>query len=306
MMIRTALLLLALVSGSARAADCPPAPTMPTSEQAKAWAASAPNRGPLWRISRGGHSSWLFGTLHIGKADWVFAGPALNKAWAETDVLAVEVDAEELMPQLATLPPPEPLPPALAKRMDAQFAAACLPPGVLSRFPVMLQLATLTLFEARRDGFDAGFGQDMALMARAKAEGRPVKSLETIAEQLAALQPPAGELPVIVDGALAQLQAGQVRAPLRKLADAWARGDVAALADYESWCHCAETPEDRAWLKRLNDDRNGPLAARIDALHATGKRVLVAVGALHMSGEQALPRLLAGRGFTVEAVFPGK
>jgi uncharacterized protein YbaP (TraB family) len=32
----------------------------------------------------------------------------------------------------------------------------------------------------------------------------------------------------------------------------------------------------------------------------------VAVGALHMSGPQALTRLLAQRGFTVEALHPAK
>ncbi|MFN3305054.1 MAG: TraB/GumN family protein [Roseateles sp.] len=32
----------------------------------------------------------------------------------------------------------------------------------------------------------------------------------------------------------------------------------------------------------------------------------MAVGALHMSGPQALPRLLAERGFTVERLTPAK
>ena len=53
-------------------------------------------------------------------------------------------------------------------------------------------------------------------------------------------------------------------------------------------------------------DRNTALAARIDALHAAGQRLLVAVGALHMSGPEALPRLLAARGFEVKPVLPSK
>ena len=82
--------------------------------------------------------------------------------------------------------------------------------------------------------------------------------------------------------------------------------DLKALGAYPRWCGCADSPAERAWLKRVNDDRNGPLAARIDALHGAGQRLLVAVGALHMSGPQALPRLLAERGFTVEALHPAK
>ena len=304
-MIR-ALLSLALCIGSAHAA-CPPTPARPSTDQAAAWAAQASDRGPLWRISRGGHSSYLFGSLHIGKADWAYPGPALRKAWSETEVLAVELDPTDVGPALAAMQQQaEPLPPPLAKRIDTQARAACLPPGALSALPAMLQLSTLTLMEARRDGFDVLFGQDLMLLARAKAEGRPVQSLETLEEQLAALEPTDAELPSVVDGTLRQLQRGRMRAPLRKLAEAWSRGDLKALGDYARWCGCADTPAERAWLKRVNDDRNLQLAARIDALHGAGQRLLVAVGALHMSGPQALPRLLAARGFEVQAVLPSK
>ena len=191
-------------------------------------------------------------------------------------------------------------------RMTAQTAAACLPAGALARLPVMLQVSTLMLFEARRDGFDAAFGQDMMLLAQAKAEGRPVQSLESVEEQLAAMEPAAAELPTVVDSSLKQLQTGQVRGPLRKMADAWARADMKTLADYPRWCGCADTPAERAWFKRINDDRNVQLAERIGALHGAGQRLLVGVGALHMSGPQALPTLLAQQGFTVEAVHLAK
>ena len=296
---------IALLAGGAHAA-CPPVPAQPSASQAAAWATGAPDRGPLWRISRGGHSSYLFGSLHVGRPDWAYPGPALRQAWDETEVLAVELDPADVGAALAAMPQAEPLPAALARRIEAQAAAACLPPGALAAFPAMLQLSTLSLLEARRDGFDAGFGQDLMLLARAKAEGRPVQSLESVEEQLAALEPTPAELPAVVDGTLRQLQRGQMRAPLRKLAQAWARGDMKALADYPRWCGCADTPAERAWLRRVNDDRNGPLAERIEALHAAGQRLLVAVGALHMSGPQALPTLLAQRGFTVEAVNPAK
>jgi uncharacterized protein YbaP (TraB family) len=307
-MIRTLLaaVLFALCAASAHAA-CPPAPALPSTEQATAWAAKAPDRGPLWRISRGGHSSYLFGSLHIGKADWAYPGPSLRKAWEETEVLAVELDPADVGPALAALQQQaEPLPPALAKRLDTQARAACLPPGALAALPAMLQLSTLTLMEARRDGFDVLFGQDLMLLARAKADGRPVQSLESVQEQLAALAPTDAELPSVVDGTLRQLQRGRMRAPLRKLADAWSRGDLKALGDYSRWCGCADSRAERAWLKRVNDDRNVQLAERIDALHGAGQRLLVAVGALHMSGPQALTRLLAERGFTVEALHPAK
>jgi len=297
-------LFLALLVGSANAA-CPPQPALPTAQQTEAWSTRAPDRGLLWRISRDGRSSYLYGSLHIGKADWAYPGPALRAAWAATEVLAVELDPADVGPALAAMKQ-EPLAPALARRIELRAQAACLPPNALSTLPTMLQLSMLTLLEARYDGFDVGFGQDLMLLTRAKAEGRPVQSLESVQEQLEALEPTAAELPTVVDGTLKQLQRGQVRAPLRKLAETWSRGDLKTLANYSRWCACADSPAERAWLKRVNDDRNVQLAARIDALHGAGQSLLVAVGALHMSGPQALPRLLAARGFEVQALVPSK
>ncbi|MCE4554217.1 TraB/GumN family protein [Roseateles cellulosilyticus] len=297
--------LLALCVSVARAA-CPPVPAQPTAEQSATWAAQARDRGPLWRITRGGHSSYLFGSLHLGKPDWAYPGPTLRRAWEATEVLAVELDPADVGPALSALPAAEPLSPALARGIEAQARAACLPPGALATLPAMLQLTTLTLLEARRDGFDAAFGQDLMLVARAKAEGRPVQSLESVEQQLDALEPTAAELPEVVGGALRQLQRGELRAPLRKLADAWARADLKTLADYPRWCRCADTPAERDWMRRVNDDRNIGLSERIDALHGAGQRLLVAVGALHMTGPQALPRLLAQRGFTVERMPPAE
>ncbi|RTL20161.1 MAG: TraB/GumN family protein [Burkholderiales bacterium] len=305
-MTRSVLLLLAALWTGAAPAACPPAPVAPTAEQAAAWAAQAPDRGLLWRISRDGRSSYLFGSLHLGKADWAYPGPALRRAWAETEVLAVELDPADVGDALATLSPSAPLPPAQARRIEAQARASCLPPAALAALPVMLQLSTLTLLEARRDGFDPLYGQDQMLLAWAKRERRPVQSLESVDEQLAALEPEAGALADLIDSTLRQLQRGQMRAPLRQLAASWSRGDLKALADYPRWCACADTAAERAWLKRVNDDRNTALAARIDALHAAGQRLLVAVGALHMSGPEALPRLLAARGFEVKPVLPSK
>jgi uncharacterized protein YbaP (TraB family) len=103
---------------------------------------------------------------------------------------------------------------------------------------------------------------------------------------------------------LAQLEDGSLRPVLRRLAAAWERGDLAELADYARWCECAADAADRAELKRLNDDRNPVLAARIAALHARGQTLLAAVGALHMTGPQALPRLLEQQGFVAQALHP--
>ena len=56
---------------------------------------------------------------------------------------------------------------------------------------------------------------------------------------------------------------------------------------------------DRAALQRINDGRNPALAQRISELHQRGQSLLVAVGAMHMTGPRALTTLLKEQGFEV-------
>jgi hypothetical protein len=55
-------------------------------------------------------------------------------------------------------------------------------------------------------------------------------------------------------------------------------------------------------MRRLLNDRNGPMADKIARLHRGQGGLFVAVGSLHMVGPQGLPALLAARGFTVTRV----
>ena len=55
-------------------------------------------------------------------------------------------------------------------------------------------------------------------------------------------------------------------------------------------------------MTRLVDARNPALAADIDALHTSGKRLFAAVGSLHMVGPGGLPARLAKRGYRVERI----
>jgi uncharacterized protein YbaP (TraB family) len=106
----------------------------------------------------------------------------------------------------------------------------------------------------------------------------------------------------LLEQSLQQLQDQSGRRVLRKLARAWEAGDLATLENYEAWCECGAGATDRAFMRRLNDERNPRLADGIEARHAQGQRVFAAVGALHMTGPAALPSLLRERGFKLERV----
>jgi len=302
---------LVLLTGLAQAAPpaaCPPTAQMPSQEQVMAGMRDAKDRGLLWRIGKDGRDSYLFGTLHVGRQDWMFPGPALQRALQQTALLALELDVTDPAVQaVMTAPTPAAQLPviglALQRRLDGQAALACIPPGALASMHPVLQVMTYAVLAGRWDGLDPAYGQEFVLAGFAKAGQRPLISLETAQGQRDALIPkdPAEALEA-TEQSLELLEGQRVRPQLKRLAEAWARGDLAELENYERWCECIKSEADRAALRRLNDERNPAMADRIAALHAQGRPVLAAVGALHMTGQQALPLLLAQRGFTVERV----
>jgi uncharacterized protein YbaP (TraB family) len=291
------------------AAACPPVARPPDGQELQAAAAAARDRGLLWRLTRDGRSSYLYGTLHAGRADWVIPGPRVRAALAQTSVLALEIDLTDpatlmkLSRAMALPPDAQPLPADLQQRLQQQLVLACLPEGALAGQRPAAQLMSLSLLDARWVGLDPAFGQDAVLAGVAQARRQPIVALETVAEQMAALLPAQADAERgLVRKALAQLERGLPRKVMARLADAWAAGRLSELAAYESWCACVEDEEDRRWMRRLNDERNPALASRIDRLHRDGRTVFAAVGALHMTGALALPELMARLGYQVERV----
>jgi uncharacterized protein YbaP (TraB family) len=302
----TALMLCGAAAGAWAQPACTPAPPAPGPEQWRTLQREARDHGLLWRLQKDGRESWLFGTLHVGRPAWSVPGPHLREALARSDLLALEIDPAD--PELAArlhratrgaLPPQA----GLRRRLQAQAVAACLPADALQALPALLQALTLTLLAARQDGLDASYAQELMLAAAARSRGLRVVALENVEQQAAALLPDDPVLAAqLLDDALDQLERGRASPVLRRLSEAWSAGDLETLSQYAQWCECADSPAQRAWLQRINDGRNMALAEGIDALHGQGLRVLAAVGALHMTGPQALPELLAKRGFKVQRV----
>jgi uncharacterized protein len=308
-LIRAAGTMLLLVATAAPAA-CPPTAGLPTAAQLQAITAEARDRGVLWKITKGGRTSHLYGTIHVGKLEWAVPGPTIAAALRESEVLALEIDFTD--PEIAATaaaitaagPDAPALPPELRARLARQVEAACVASAAIAAIHPVMQAITLTTLVGRWDGLDPSYAQELSLGGAARAFGQRVVSLESVKLQMEALIPKDPEDAIeLIDETIEQLEENRVRPVLKRLAAAWEKGDLATIADYESWCDCVRDDQEREFLRRVNDERNPHLAAGIDALHLNGQRVFAAVGALHMVGEKPLPKLLAARGYTVERVI---
>jgi uncharacterized protein len=297
---------------AADAAACPPPPEQLTSENLSAGIRVAKDHGFLWRATKDGRSSYLYGTIHAARAEWMYPGPVTLGALQRSDTLALELDVldPDVQRRLAASigrQTQEPLPPALTRRIEAQLKAQCLDPEAFARFAPEFQIASLGVMAARRDGLDPAHAIDLVLAVLARELGKPVASLETPELQMQALQMPSRAATIdFVGSSLDDLESGRTRPMLNRIAKVWTESNHAELARFESWCNCVDTATERAAMKRMLDDRNPQLAAAIDKLHASGTRVFAAVGSLHMIGPKGLPALLRQRGYRVEQTDFGR
>ncbi len=289
------------------AASCPPQATPPNRELMLQAQQQAADRGFLWRVSRGGRDSFLYGTMHAGRAEWLALGPRTEASLARTGVLALEINVMDPAVQAAlrdaTQGPPRRLPAELMQSLRAAWSAECLPADELQAGPTEFHVAQLAMAQAQRQGLFPLYGAESALLMRSLRTERPVVGLETVQTQLATLLARNDdEAEAMVRDALADWRDPRAPQMLERLTRAWVQGDLKDLEAYVDWCDCLNTPSEREAFARLVDGRNPGMADAIERLHA-GVSVFAAVGSLHLIGPRGLPALLQARGFTVTRLF---
>jgi uncharacterized protein YbaP (TraB family) len=300
---------------SAAKANCPPSAASLVPKGG--WASAPPqtqDHGFLWRIEKDAHTSWLYGTAHIAKTEWMRPGPKVREALQQSEVIALEINPQEeaqgenVAGNFSTADANSlSLNDVQRERLSRLLRAACISSDFSREIEKMrpsLQIALLNFFSTQIDGLYAEFGSEHYLISYAHDAQKSVVGLETVAERAMLIAGDGREknLPAQIDAALYQLESGKNRKIAAITADAWARGDLEKLEHYEEWCDCLKTSEEQTVHWRLTVGRQPTMAARIEHLHDDGKRVFAAVGAMHMVGDRGLPSLLIERGFQVTRV----
>ena len=175
---------------------------------------AASDRGLFWKVEKEGRTSYLLGTVHAWKREWLPLNPTIEKAFADSRTLAVEVDAAKMDMASAvrqmTLCCNETLERQLGRPLYEQIRAETAKLGVpevaigkMKPWGVMLVLAATKLQQL---GFSPDAGIDNYLIQKANAGGKRVIELESGEQQLA-----------VMDGLSARLQ----KAMLSDFLDKW-------------------------------------------------------------------------------------
>ena len=269
-----------------------------------AWAAD--EKGILWRIEGAANQpSYLLGTIHSDDVRVTNVPASIAQAFQQADSFSgeVEMDLPNLMQasQATLLSDGQSLEqliePALYKQTVQLLAAYGMPELVVQRMKPWAAAATLSLPRPQ-----TGIFLDMVLYNQAAAAGKRVYGLETIYEQVDALESMSPELQItMLRDAVAQHD--QLDQIIEQLINAYLRRDLKAL---ESISNAAMQGGDDRVADMFNTEvvvrRNYRMLERMQPRLREGN-AFVAVGALHLPGDKGLLMLLRNKGYRVSPVY---
>lgn len=280
----------------AGAQTVPPAPAVMPAE----------GEGPqLWVVRDEDSTLYLFGTVHVLKADTPWGSDRVDRAFDSASEIWLEIPNPD--DQTGALPliqqygfdPSRPLSSILSAEEFAQLDAAARAVGASgAQFDAMRPwMAGLTLGVASlaKAGYRPQSGSEIVLLARARAAGKPVKGLETFDQQVRLLAGMSDEAQIaFLKSALDDFE--NATTLFETLIGAWSKGDMATLERL-----VVEDMKDTSAevYETLLARRNTDWADQIQQMLSGSGTAFIAVGAGHLVGEDSVQAILERRGVTV-------
>jgi hypothetical protein len=261
----------------------------------------------LWHVVRDGSEVYLLGSLHFLPAtiDWRDGKIASAIGRADVFVFEIPLDAtadahiQEVIAKEGMLPKGNSLhamlSPEARTKLDALAARANVPPQAIDSMRPWLAAMLLATSQIVNQKGSPDAGPDVVLTRYAQQNGKDLRYLETVDQQLNVIVPsdPKVELAEF-DAALKELSTDQDE--YNDMLVAWRKGDARKLdALIES-----EFADDVEARKAVLDDRNKEWAPEIEAMLKEKKVFFITVGAGHLVGPASVPALLRADGYQVD------
>ena len=263
-------------------------------------------RSLLWSVRTPmGSPSYLYGTFHSRDARVFRFQDSVLVALEACDIMAGELEVEQtrhmdhaitnamLLPSGGSLD-------RLYNKRDYRLVIEALKERLGPLAPVCTKLRpfyTVAMLSEMELGNDSATVLDAWLQEHAQAMGKRIAGLETIAEQLAAVE----RIPLREQARLLYevVIRDSSHNDMSEAMNAYAARDLDALMGIVGRDGMPEHAD-----KALLEERNGHMADRLEKFMSGGHRVFAAVGAAHLAGDDGLIALLRARGYLVEPVAP--
>jgi uncharacterized protein YbaP (TraB family) len=278
-------------------------------------AAYADNRGALYKVQAGGHTLYLFGTMHVGLPEFFPLEPGIEQAIATAKSVSLEIDpaqdpalVQQAMIRFGLQPAgkrsDDGMPDADRERLARALKQAGIDQSNVAAMKPWLLATMLSLYEYTAQGYRADLSVDNYVAAQARKAKVPVRELESVAAQLALFDSltPAEQRTFLLE-TLDAMDSGKQATEVKEVVNAWRTADKAALDDIARRAEEDQSVSGRFLQKVLIEGRNGALADKIAAQLARDSGSVSAIGVLHLVGPKGVPALLQARGMTVERVY---
>jgi len=267
------------------------------------------DRGLLWKIeTRGVEPSYLFGTMHSEDPAVVRLPLPVQRVFERARGVTLEVvldpaslvvmasafmlsDGTTLQQHIGT--------PLYRRAVDA-MAGYGMPEMMVSGMKPWAVAVTLMTPPS-----ETGMVLDLMLYQQAVSAGKPVDGLETPMEQLGVFDTlSAADQIALLKDALDNLNG--IQRMLNRLKSAYLARDLRRLVEVSDASMASFRDSDPQRAERLNakliTERNQRMAERLQPRLRKGRQ-FIAVGALHLPGEEGLLALLSRQGYRVTVVY---
>lgn len=263
----------------------------------------------LWRVDSGDSTLYLLGTMHLLPEGHTPLAPVIEQAFEASDVLVLEMnlsnlnqaEIQQLMFQrglntdgrrLSAIVGPERWP-----EVRAAVEQVGLQPVLLEGMQPWLAGMTLTLSSLHQLGMRPDQGVESYLLRRA-GDAMDVRELEKFREQLGVLANLSEQTQVALLMQTAR-EMDDLETITMQTLEAWSVGDVVAQERY-----LLETYSDYPELyQALIVDRHRAWMPQLEAMLAEPGTYFIAVGALHLVGEDSVLDGLQRAGYTPQRIY---
>jgi uncharacterized protein YbaP (TraB family) len=260
----------------------------------------------LWVIKHGEKLTYLGGTCHVLRPSDYPLPEEFEVAYKASDYIVIETDisrledpqVQQFLLQKATYQDGRSLDKVLGPQAYQQLEQLCartgIPIAALNRFKPSMVALTLLGLEFQKLGVSPE-GVDKFFEQRAVADGKPIKTLETVEQQIEFIASMGdGDEDRFIMHTIEELNStGEI---LDKLIAAWRTGDEAGLEELIISDMKKDFPD---IYQPLIADRNAAWLPKIEETLRTDGTGLILVGAGHMVGNDGLLTALQKRGYHV-------
>lgn len=260
----------------------------------------------LWQVAGQQNHVYLLGSIHLLRREDHPLPDAIYAAYEDAEKLVMELDMDDVDPvasqmltnELGLINDGRTLRDLMGEELYTQAATlaetARIPLSLLEKSEPWFAAMNVEIIMLMRIGFDPALGIENQLMERALVDDKEILGFETMRQQLEFLDglSPSAQREMLIQ---ALSEGNEMQQTMDEMIMAWRTGDVQFLEE-NLLADMADYPE---LHKVIVVDRNVAWTDEIEELLDEADDYLIVVGALHLVGQEGVPRLLQARGHDV-------